>query len=215
MKKSRYNQIANRTRQITDKILWKYNIGWQDYQVQLIIDDFKKQGVLFGTYNFDKGLGVIGSTFCHAGRAKIYVEPMYYEPRQNFTTVHELGHYILHVNENTEDIFDGIKPMNSTTEIEANIVASRLLLPDRCLINALKSDWSYLTICKTFGISQSALFHRLEMDSLVYLRTSKRTAEQGANNLRRRTRDAYRKTAYDFANNLSRRMIEVNSLCTY
>ncbi|MEC3674724.1 ImmA/IrrE family metallo-endopeptidase [Bacillus velezensis] len=84
--------------------------------------------------------------------------------RRNFTLGHELGHYFIHsemqsqFSDRTKDLVDNsIKPF----EIQANVFASYTLLPKYILEWMLYSQYSFYRIKKVVKISKEALFWRL------------------------------------------------------
>ncbi|HBU89872.1 ImmA/IrrE family metallo-endopeptidase [Bacillus pumilus] len=84
--------------------------------------------------------------------------------RRNFTLGHELGHYFMHrdkqsqFTDRTKDLMDNsIKPF----EIQANVFASYILLPTKILETMLMSKYSFFRIQKLIKISYKALFWRL------------------------------------------------------
>ncbi|MCY7572397.1 MULTISPECIES: ImmA/IrrE family metallo-endopeptidase [Bacillus] len=84
--------------------------------------------------------------------------------RRNFTLGHELGHYFMHSDkqsqftDRTKDLMDNsIKPF----EIQANVFASYILLPTYILESMLLSKFNFFRIKKEINISYKALFWRL------------------------------------------------------
>ncbi|MCY8121826.1 ImmA/IrrE family metallo-endopeptidase [Bacillus spizizenii] len=84
--------------------------------------------------------------------------------RRNFTLGHELGHYFIHsemqsqFTDRTKDLVDNsIKPF----EIQANVFASYTLLPKDVLEEMLNAKYSFHRIKKVVKISKEALFWRL------------------------------------------------------
>lgn len=84
--------------------------------------------------------------------------------RRNFTIAHELGHYYLHL-EKQSQFADRAQDILENTinefEIQANAFASYLTLPDSILLNMINHRLSYYQIKKRVRISDAALFWRL------------------------------------------------------
>ncbi len=86
---------------------------------------------------------------------KIYVNSLEPKQRQRFTIAHEIGHIILHEkingsnNRETRDK-DLMVQSNSIEEIEANIFASHLLMPDDEFYNQWKFNGGSLNITANY-----------------------------------------------------------------
>lgn len=100
--------------------------------------------------------------------------------RNRFTLAHELGHYILHVNNDNELFVDNVKVMfrkqaatriEKMQEIEANTFAASLLMPQKLIaekFKELKNDLFFVTdeeiieaLAKDFNVSTTAMTYRL------------------------------------------------------
>jgi hypothetical protein len=100
--------------------------------------------------------------------------------RNRFTLAHELGHYILHVNNKNELFVDNVKVMyrkqaasriQKMQEIEANSFAAALLMPRKLIkqkIDKLKDEFFFLTdeeiiesLSNDFKVSTTAMTYRL------------------------------------------------------
>lgn len=84
--------------------------------------------------------------------------------RRNFTIAHELGHYFLHRDkevhfaDRTKDILEASL---NRFEMQANVFASQLLLPNFIIFNLLSNDLHYYQIKKKVQVSNEALYWRL------------------------------------------------------
>jgi len=84
---------------------------------------------------------------------------------QAFTLAHELGHFVLHKDDNNFRIdlqdysIDG-DPKNQETE--ANYFAGSLLMPKEKLITAFKFAKNILEVADSFGVSVPAVEARLK-----------------------------------------------------
>jgi len=106
----------------------------------------EKYGVVF---DFDmpimydeSGLEILGKTFINENKISINKSLIKDSGRWRFTLTHEIGHYILHrslLNERIDDIVDDDNSLllendkmieNSRLEIQANLFALELLLPE-------------------------------------------------------------------------------------
>ena len=101
-----------------------------------------------------------------SNKYEIYVNKRNEEEERRYTVAHELAHYILH----RDDIGDGIEDdalyqsgLSTDKEVEANTLASRMLIPYDFLIEELKKaetlDLKYLG--KVFQVPIHAMANRL------------------------------------------------------
>ncbi|MFY9462932.1 MAG: ImmA/IrrE family metallo-endopeptidase [Candidatus Sungiibacteriota bacterium] len=99
-------------------------------------------------------------------KAEIYINNDYSSERKRFTLAHELGHFILHPNEEKlrVDTYDYSKgTQDSSDETEANYFAASLLMPRDEFENVLKvADGDVKTVAKYFGVSSHAAETRLQ-----------------------------------------------------
>lgn len=85
--------------------------------------------------------------------------------RKNFTTAHEIGHLILHSDNNHE--VETSKTLATTDknfsplEVEANTFAAHLLLPDDILMYQVLSNFSLTAITNTSKISKDSIYWRI------------------------------------------------------
>jgi Zn-dependent peptidase ImmA (M78 family) len=100
----------------------------------------------------------------------IYVNSLDSYNKQRFTIAHELGHYFLHLNEETTSVVDMYRNINSENdpkEIDANNFASSLLM-DELLVRTKWNDLkSVQMISDIFYVSFEAMSFRLRNLSLV------------------------------------------------
>ncbi|MCY9764809.1 ImmA/IrrE family metallo-endopeptidase [Paenibacillus alvei] len=84
--------------------------------------------------------------------------------KQHFTIAHELGHYYLHRNKQSQFV-DQAKDMLDNSififEQQANAFAAELLLPDDVISLMLSYRYNYYRIAKTTRISYECLYWRL------------------------------------------------------
>jgi Zn-dependent peptidase ImmA (M78 family) len=108
--------------------------------------------------------------------AVVGVNSLHHPNRQRFTMAHELGHHHLHPNEPTvyvDDIMvhfrgEDIHAPQTATEIEANVFAASLLIPEKLIrrdlaerpIDAL-DDVAVRQLAVRYGVSAQALTIRL------------------------------------------------------
>ncbi|ARN92922.1 hypothetical protein AZI11_08405 [Levilactobacillus brevis] len=190
MKLKRYFEISNAVRSITDNEV--RNIGsYHAYNFQLALHSLvSSEPLAISPYHFDSAMDVIGAFVESDSFYKVYYDDREYIARQNFTKVHEIGHYILHKGHGQSLFRDGSNSVLGKTddpiEIEANVAASMLLLPDVCLIYALQDGWNFEQICSIYGISKSSLFVRLQQVSEVYFHNSPQKSLSGAKIIRYR-----------------------------
>lgn len=126
------------------------------------------------------GLKVFKTTFdrsdvsgmIKAQEAKIYVSENDGINRQRFSIAHEIGHYVLHYKgkmfEEEEEkkhisYRDNLSSLGfSIKEIEANFFAANLLMPQDKVRMLYEQEYSLDEMAKFFGVSYTAMGHRLE-----------------------------------------------------
>jgi Zn-dependent peptidase ImmA (M78 family) len=93
--------------------------------------------------------------------------------RQAFTAAHELGHYKLHADAETETFYrmdmpkvDGVSQLDPK-EQEANWFAASILMPRTLLINFWSLTKDIEKLADIFGVSPSAMRYRLKNLKLI------------------------------------------------
>lgn len=99
--------------------------------------------------------------------------------RQRFTVAHELGHIVLHVEDDDADdvwLSSGVLALDPQKEAEADRFASELLMPEvwvhEHVVRGLRFPW----LCAKFHVSKSAMSRRLEELGLRTLQSPALTA---------------------------------------
>jgi Zn-dependent peptidase ImmA (M78 family) len=98
--------------------------------------------------------------------ATVVVNENHVPSRQLFTIAHELGHFYLHQNLQSQFIEKGLKEnVYSYAELimerQANLFASELLIPVEVLGKMLEKRYSFYRIAKLIGVSKEALKWRI------------------------------------------------------
>lgn len=99
------------------------------------------------------------------GGAKIYINDKFNPTRKTFTLAHELGHYLLHPNEEKlrVDRFNySLDTKESLEETEANYFAASLLMPKEEFIKVLSLTDDLSKIASYFGVSEAAVKTRIK-----------------------------------------------------
>lgn len=105
----------------------------------------------------------------------VLVNENHIQTRQLFTIAHELGHYYLHRELQSQFFEKGLKEsVYSYSELvmerQANLFASELLVPVEILEKMLMKRYSFYRIAKTIGVSKEALkwrIHRYLIDKFT------------------------------------------------
>jgi len=161
-------RIENPIREIFNKLNIKdpvIDVGKiaESYQVEIIYQDFD-----------DNASGLL---LIKDGKAVIAVNADNPPNRQRFTIAHELGHYFLHAEKNTDDLFidqslyhrnaESSKGTNNI-EIDANKFAASLLMPESMIKEAianneldLSDDYDLSLLAQKFQVSDKAMSYRL------------------------------------------------------
>lgn len=101
--------------------------------------------------------------------------------RKRFTIAHELGHHFLHLMSHDGDYVDGqidlFRDDDAATannaslraaEVQANIFASALLMPQDAVLEAYKQNANVETLAQWFNVSTEAMGYRLRRLGLNY-----------------------------------------------
>lgn len=130
---------------------------------------------------YDLGEGVSGALIIKMGKGFIGYSPSDSKVRQRFTIAHELGHYVLHNNLKSEQLFvdkdfivkyrseNSYTPLELKHEQEANAFAAGLLMPrDLVLVELQKKTMLKLSeykvinaLARIFDVSVPAMTFRL------------------------------------------------------
>lgn len=133
-----------------------------------------KLGITVNTFKFfDPTLS--GMLVRRPDRAEIFVRAEDPLPRQCFTVAHELGHYYLHpggeefidgeVNLYRQQFSDdrgGVAPVDRWREVQANMFAAALLMPENSVRSAWEHQKSVRALARMFGVSQTAMQYRID-----------------------------------------------------
>jgi len=90
--------------------------------------------------------------------------------RQRFTIAHELGHYVLHHNDESDGVFISFRGASNPEERAANRFAADLLMPKDILrkSHAEKTLPLLWTLAEEFSVSRAAMKYQLESLGLRY-----------------------------------------------
>ncbi len=101
----------------------------------------------------------------------IYISQDEQDTRQAFTIAHELGHFFLHEQKDSEVFFRKdtleLTEEKRAEEREANWFAASLLMPRDLTIKVWKTFRSIDKVAQLFSVSQSAAYYRLKNLGLV------------------------------------------------
>lgn len=112
----------------------------------------------------------ISGTFIRKGnQLLIGVNKGHHEHRRRFTIAHEIGHCILHSIdmlhsdcEDLETVFYRADKVSNIKEIEANLFAAELLMPEDAIHTCIKNDIdTILNLAEFFNVSEYAMRYRL------------------------------------------------------
>jgi Zn-dependent peptidase ImmA (M78 family) len=168
--------MKNRIEHEASKLLHDLGMMSVPVSVKRII---KEQNIKLSS--FDLGQDISGVLVIEKGKAKIGYNPSESSVRQRFTLAHELGHYILHREENENKLFvDDNKVMfrrknlsqkELKQEREANSFAAALLMPEELILiefEKLNEDDDFISdekiikkLAFKFMVSEIAMTYRL------------------------------------------------------
>lgn len=109
--------------------------------------------------------------------------------RQNFSKCHELSHFIFHLKNHNEnmifkDMSTSYDDASADIELEANIAASIILLPDIVLVKLMKTSISFIKMAEKLEMSQAALYVRMVQFLEFNLSTTNVAARRVINSFR-------------------------------
>jgi len=138
----------------------------------------KELGINIHIMNIDPlekkhGRQISGALFIADGRKDIIVNEKDVPERQRFTIAHELGHYFLHHDSNSEtDAIISFRGERNNLEFQADQFAAELLMPP----GRLKEEYKKLSVpsisalAKKFNVSNAAMHYRLDTLGMDYIR---------------------------------------------
>ncbi|WP_124058409.1 ImmA/IrrE family metallo-endopeptidase [Vaginisenegalia massiliensis] len=150
---------------LTYSLLDTYNIDYIKCNTSLFFNPIiKSQNAEYMEFSFRKN--ILGHTLKDNNGITITINSNLDQNRKNFTIAHEIGHLLLHINNDlmfdTEStIFDDNHATKSILEIEANQFAANLLLPDKVLKNQILSSYSMTAIKNTSKVSGQMIYWRI------------------------------------------------------
>lgn len=111
-------------------------------------------------------LSYLSGSLCYKdGKWIMTVNSKHHENRQRFTLVHELAHYILHKEKNTEFEDSTFFRGNNMDSLEymANDFAATLLMPDEKIVSYINEGVRNLgKLAKIFNVSAAAMKYKVE-----------------------------------------------------
>lgn len=178
----KYGQLENQAKQLIEKIVVESNYN-QKILKWWHISTYLEQKHKIVTVPLNKkdfkniiadNYGIYGLTVKNHRMAMIFYNNECTDTRQHFTIMHEIGHYLLHKNNQT---YPSLMQENDYTEEdliiekEANMMAGMLLANKKAVQSLLNERKPFNYLCKYFGISKSAL--KIRLFNLIYFQTAK------------------------------------------
>lgn len=164
--------IRKKIEQIATQILDEFDVS--ELPVP-IISIAEKIGLKI--FNYDLGENISGALVIDNGQGIIGINPIESTVRQRFTVAHELGHYILHKNDESLFVDKDFKVLfrnqeSSSGEIkreqDANAFAAAILMPQKLLAEIIKNmsidltdESSIKDLAKMFDVSATAMTYRI------------------------------------------------------
>lgn len=160
-----YNKVSN----LVNSFILKQEIDYVDYKWYIYFDEIIEENeidVFPHAFTTTSQGGVSGMLVKDSLGISLSYNPLDVPFRQNFSKCHELSHFILHIDSHNEnmifkDMSTSYDEVSSEVEIEANISASIILLPDILLIKLMKTSISFPKMSETLEITNAALYVRL------------------------------------------------------
>lgn len=160
-----YSKVSN----LVNSFILKKEIDYTDYKWFMYFNDIvEANDIEVFPHEFTKTSqgGVSGMLVKDSLGISLSYNPLDIRFRQNFSKCHELSHFILHIDSHNEnmifkDMSSSYDDVSSEVEIEANIAASIILLPDILLVKLMKTSISFPKMSEILEMTQAALYVRL------------------------------------------------------
>lgn len=91
--------------------------------------------------------------------------------RKNFTLAHEIGHYIMHIDNDDDGTIVSFRSSKNPREREADRFAVELLMPKNLILKRYNEMFlpTAIQLAKEFGVSKTAMKYRLDEMGLSYI----------------------------------------------
>lgn len=178
----KYTELENQANQLIETVATENNCDPQDLKWWHIANYLENNHKIvlvplnkneFSTIIADN-YGIYGLTLKDSRMAMICYSNECTETRQHFTIMHEIGHFLLHKNNQTYPSLmqeNDYSEEDQIFEKEANNMAGMLLTNKKALKSLLNDRKPFNYLCKYFGISKQAL--KIRLFSLIYFQTAK------------------------------------------
>ena len=183
----KYTELENQANQLIETVATENNCDPQDLKWWHIANYLENNHKIvlvplnknaFSTIIADN-YGIYGLTLKDSRMAMICYSNECTETRQHFTIMHEIGHFLLHKNNQT---YPSLMQENDYTEEdqifekEANNMAGMLLANKKAIQSLLNERKPFNYLCKYFGIRNQAM--RIRLFNLFYFQTAKQVIEE-------------------------------------
>lgn len=170
-----YYHVLNCAYDIFLKYMFESKRRIENYNAEMIITYIcDKYDIEIDSFSF-KNNDFCGMIIPDEHETTIVYNKEHIPARRNFTLSHEIGHFFLHKDVQSE-FADRIQNLNSKIidpiEQEANVFAAHILLPDPILKLLLDNSVSFAGIAKKMHISYECTFWRIVHFSMTYLKHS-------------------------------------------
>ncbi|WP_157454945.1 ImmA/IrrE family metallo-endopeptidase [Carnobacterium maltaromaticum] len=160
-----YTKISN----LVNSFILKKEIECTDYKWFMYFNDIIIENdidVFPHAFSRTSQGGVSGMLVKDSLGTSLSYNPLDVPFRQNFSKCHELSHFILHIDSHNENVIfkdmgTSYDEISSEVEIEANIAASIILLPDILIVKLMKTSISFPKMAETLQMTHAALYVRL------------------------------------------------------
>ncbi|WP_369282175.1 ImmA/IrrE family metallo-endopeptidase [Oscillibacter sp. GMB15532] len=117
------------------------------------------------------GKDISGAIISRGDKSEIKINSRDIQSRQRFTIAHELGHKILHIANDSDDVIISFRCLKNNREREADAFAAELLMP-RDMVKEEHGKLFYPLVsqlAETFRVSKAAMKNRLDELGLSYI----------------------------------------------
>ena len=185
-----YLHFSNTINEFISANMLGMNLNVKNYSFSYLWEEIRSKGVSIRPFPFEKAArrAISGMIIKDQNEITLTYNSNMSKKRQNFTVSHELIHFLYHLNDENKMFTDTKESLSYSLadilpEFQANIGASSILLPEPVLINELKEGTSPYFISEKYGISEKAIYMRLQQQMQASFEASYNAASHTANKI--------------------------------
>lgn len=185
-----YLNFSNRINEYISANIFGLGLSVKNYSFKYLWEEITSKGVTIRPFPFEGAArrAISGMIVKDQNEVTLTYNSNMNKKRQNFTISHELIHFLYHLDDDNKMFTDTKESLTYSLtdllpEFQANIGASSILLPEPVLINELKTGTSPYLISEKYGISEKAIYMRLQQQMQASFEASYYAASHTANKI--------------------------------